>query len=196
MPNQPEPRGVPTLVIPGWRGSPDGHWQSWLEDELAAAGRSTLRPPVTDLDAPDLADWLAALRGSLRSLPADGYDVVAHSLGAVLWLHHTVEPGDSPRPARVLLVSPPSPATTIGAVAAFFPPPRDAEAVRRAAIGTVLVAGDDDQYLPEGIIAAYGEPLRIETTVIPAAGHLTLESGYGPWPAVRDWCGRDTLTFD
>jgi predicted alpha/beta hydrolase family esterase len=183
------------VVVPGWQGSGDGHWQSWLEDELRAAGREALRPAFADLDRPQLADWLAALRAALAALPSDGFDVVAHSLGAVLWLHHIADPGDAARAARVLLVAPPSPQTSIAEIAAFFPPPLDVDAVRHGADGTVLVAGTDDPYIPEGIAAAYGVPLKIATTVIDGGGHLNIESGYGEWPAVLDWCNRDNLAF-
>ena len=194
MPRRPT-RTVPTVVVPGWNGSGAGHWQTWLEEQLRGAGRETRRPAFADLDHPDLPGWLAALRAALADLPADGYDVVAHSLGAVLWLHHVADPGSSPRAARVLLVSPPSPATDLAEVAAFFPPPMDIDTVRRGADGTVLVAGDDDPYLPEGVGATYGLPLRIATTVIPGGGHLNTESGFGEWPAVLDWCRRDNLAF-
>jgi predicted alpha/beta hydrolase family esterase len=188
-------RTAPTVVIPGWQGSGPGHWQSWLEDELRAAGRETRRPAFADLDRPDLADWCAALKTVVADLPPDGYDVVAHSLGAVLWLHHVAGPGGSPLAARVLLVAPPSPHTGIVEIAAFFPPPLDIDTVRRGADGTVLVAGDDDPYLPEGIATAYGVPLKIATTVIPGGGHLNTDAGYGEWPAVLAWCGRDNLAF-
>jgi predicted alpha/beta hydrolase family esterase len=162
---------------------------------LHAAGRETHRPQFTDLDQPDLADWLPALRATLADLPPDGYDVVAHSLGAVLWLHHVADPGSAARAARVLLVAPPSPRTAIEEIAPFFPPPMDVDTVRHGADGTVLVAGDDDPYLPEGIAAAYGVPLKIPVTVVPGGGHLNIDAGYGEWPAVLDWCGRDHLAF-
>jgi predicted alpha/beta hydrolase family esterase len=194
MPRRPT-RTVPTVVIPGWMGAGPGHWQTWLEDELRAAGRESRRPALPDLDRPDLGGWSTALRTALADLPPDGFDVVAHSLGAVLWLHHVADPGDAPRAARVLLVSPPSPTTTIPEIAGFFPPPLDIDTVRRGADGTALVAGDDDPYLPEGIAAAYGLPLKIATTVVPGGGHLNIDAGYGEWPAVADWCRRDNLAF-
>lgn len=193
MPRRPS-RSVPTVVIPGWEGSGELHWQTWLEDRLREDGRETRRPAF-DADRPDLPAWLAALRATLADLPADGYDVVAHSLGAVLWLHHVADPGDSPRAARVALVAPPSPRTGTAEIAAFFPPPMDVDTVRRGADGTVLVAGDDDIYLPEGVAAAYGLPLKMATTVIAGGGHLNPRSGYGEWPAVLDWCRRDNLAF-
>ena len=194
MPRRPI-RTVPTVVVPGWNGSGPGHWQTWLEDQSAAEGRPTVRPQFGDLDHPGLPEWLAGLRATLAHLPADGYDVVAHSLGAILWLHHVAAPGDSPRAARVALVSPPSPRTAIPEIADFFPPPMDIDTVRRGADGTVLVAGDNDPYLPEGIATAYGLPLTMATTVVPGGGHLNLEAGFGEWPAVLDWCRRGNLAF-
>ena len=194
MPRRPA-RSVPTVIVPGWHGSGPDHWQSWLETELGSADRQTRRPDFADLDRPDLGQWLDALRAALADLPADGYDVVAHSLGAVLWLHHVTDPGTSPRAARVLLVAPPSPRTSIPDIEAFFPPPMDVDTVRRGADGTVLVGGAGDPYLPEGIAEAYGRPLKMATTVIEDGGHVNVDSGYGPWPAVLDWCRRENLAF-
>jgi uncharacterized protein len=198
MPRRPA-RTVPTVLIPGWTGSEPEHWQSWLADELRGAGRTVIVPDLPDLDAPDLATWLPALRAALAGLTDNGYDVAAHSLGAVLWMHHARlgvdEPSRSPTPARVALVAPPAPNTTIAEIAAFFPPPLDIDALRHSAEGTVLVGGEDDPYLPTGIADAYGRPLKMATTVIAGGGHLNVASGYGPWPAMLDWCNRDNLAF-
>lgn len=194
MPRRPQ-RTVPTVVIPGWQGSGEGHWQTWLEDQLRETGRETRRPEFADLESPDLADWLAALRAALSDLPG-GFDVLAHSLGVLLWLHHVANPGHSPQPERVLLVAPPSPRTDIIPGAdEFFPPPLDVDAVRAGAGGTVLVGTDNDPYLPEGIAETYGRPLKIATTIVPGGGHLNPDAGYGAWPAVLDWCSRENLAF-
>lgn len=194
MPRRPT-RSVPTVIVPGWQGSGPGHWQTWLAEQLREAGREVRYPDLPDADAPTLPAWLAALRGTLAGLPDDGYDVVAHSLGAVLWLHHVGTPSDSPRAARVALVAPPSPRTAIPEIAAFFPPPMDVDTVRASADGTLLVAGDADPYLPEGIADAYARPLKMAATIVEGGGHLNEESGFGEWPAVLDWCRRDNLAF-
>jgi uncharacterized protein len=194
MPRRPT-RTAPTVIVPGWQGSGPDHWQTWLEEQLGAAEREVRYPELPEPDQPALDAWLAALTAALDGLPDDGFDVVGHSLGAVLWLHHVASGPATPRPARVALIAPPSPHTTIPELAPFFPVPLDIDAVRRAAGGTVLVGGDDDPYTPEGIALAYGRPLKMPTTVIAGGGHLNPDSGYGPWPAVLDWCGRDNLAF-
>jgi len=194
MPRRPN-RTVPVVIIHGWRGSEPEHWQSWLADQLRESGREVRYPTLPNVEEPKLDEWLTALDDTLAGLPDAGFDVVTHSLGSVLWLHHVAGASDAPRPARVALVSPPSPHTGIAEIAGFFPPPLDVDVVRHAAEGTVLVAGDSDPYLPEGIADAYARPLKIATTVIADGGHLNVDSGYGPWPAVLDWCNRDNLAF-
>ena len=61
-------------------------------------------------------------------------------------------------------------------------PPLDADAVRAAAEGTVLIGSDDDPVCPAGAATVYGVPLKIATTVVPGGGHFDPASGYGPWP--------------
>ena len=201
MPRRPT-RTVPTVILHGWQGSGPEHWQSWLADQLRQAGRDVRYPELPAKDAPQLESWLAALRTALDDLPDDGFDVVCHSLASLLWLHHASAGSSralagqrSPRPARVALVAPPSPSAAEPAIASFLPPPLSIDAVRRAADGTVLVAGADDPECPEGAAIAYGRPLKMPTTIIPGGAHLNPASGYGPWPAVLDWCGRDNLAF-
>lgn len=186
---------MPIVLLHGLNGNEPEHWQNWLAAELTSAEREVRMPLLPDADTPQLDAWLATLHATLAGLPADGFDVLAHSLGAVLWLHHAVHAVDTPRPARVALISPPSPLTDIPEIAAFLPPPLSVDAVRAAADGTVLVGGSDDPYCPEGFAEAYGRPLKMATTVIPAGGHLNVAAGYGPWPAALSWCNRDNLAF-
>jgi uncharacterized protein len=183
--------------VPGWRGFGPGHWQVLLAEALRADGRQVHEPPLPDLDTPSLPSWLATLRATLAPLSEDGFDLVCHSLGAVLWLYHAADPAGTPSPARVALVAPPSVERSLAPaeIQSFLPPPLDVDAVRKAAGGTVLVAADNDPYCPEGAAVAYGRPLKLPVTVIPGAGHLNVESGYGPWPAMLSWCGRDNLAF-
>jgi predicted alpha/beta hydrolase family esterase len=187
-------RTVPTVLIHGWQGNEAEHWQTWLAAQLVTAGREVRYPSLPHPDNPRVDAWLSALSQTLDGLPDDGFDVLCHSLGVLLWLHH-VRGGNGPRPARVALVAPPSPHTTVPELVPFLPVPFEADVVRHASDGTVLVCADNDPYCPEGAAAAYGRPLKMPTTVIPGAGHLNLAAGLGPWPAVLDWCGRDNLAF-
>ena len=118
------------------------------------------------------------LEGELAALPAGETIVICHSLACLLWLHHVAEGGA--QADRLLLVAPPSESAGLAEIAAFFPAPLPA-----LAAGARLVCSDDDPYCPEGAATLYGEPLGIPTDVLPGAGHLNPETGYGPWPAGR-----------
>lgn len=183
------------LLVHGWQGSDAGHWQPWLAEQLRADGRDVAFPGLPDADTPALAPWLEALANALSALPDQAFDVLTHSLGSLLWLHHASAATDLPRPARVALTAPPSPSIGIEELAEFVPPPLDTDAVRQAADGTVLVASDNDPYCPQTAAVAYGRPLRMATTVIAGAGHLNTDAGFGPWPAALAWCRHDNLAF-
>jgi len=176
MPRRPT-RTVPTVLLTGQLA--EGDWPAWLAAELTAAGRTVRHRALTEPDP-------AQLTATLADLPPDGFDVVAHSVGCLAWLRHAHSAAVGPRPARVALVAPP---------AGYGPVALDVDAVRRAADGTVLVGSDNDLACPAGVAAEYGAPLKMATTVVTGAGSFTAADGYGPWPAVLDWCGRDNLAF-
>lgn len=192
MPRRPL-RSVPTLILHGKGGPGPDHWYCWLADELRAADRLVAFPTLPNADLPVLTDWLTVLDAELAGLPDTGFDVVTHSAGSLLWLHHTARDVALPRPARVALTALPDPAHIVTPTLQHVP--LDADAVRRAAEGTVLVGGDDDPNCTGGVAQVWGAPLKIATTMLPGAGHLNPASGYGPWPAMLDWCRRDNLAF-
>ena len=166
------------LILHGYEGSGAGHWQPWLAGRLRRAGHDVALPDLPDPLHPRRDAWLAAL----EPLRRPGDVVVCHSLGCLLWLHHRAD-GGAPA-ARALLVAPPCPDPMIGELASFFPVPLDPELAREARV----VASDADPYCPRGAIAAYAEPLGAPVDVLPAAGHINTDAGYGPWPAVEAWC--------
>ena len=55
----------------------------------------------------------------------------------------------------------------------------------RAARSTRLVCSDDDPYCPEGAAALYGRPLELPVDLQPGRGHLNVDAGFGPWPAME-----------
>ena len=166
------------LILHGLDGSGDGHWQPWLAEQLREAGEHVRFPDLPEASAPQLDAWLAALEAERGDLDT----VVCHSLGCLLWLHHRAR--DGPPAERVLLVSPPGPDAGIEEIAGFFPVPLDPA----HAAGAHLVCSDDDPYCPGGAVSGYAEPLRIGAEVIPGAGHINTDAGFGAWPGALRWC--------
>uniref|UniRef100_UPI0028CFEF8B RBBP9/YdeN family alpha/beta hydrolase n=1 Tax=uncultured Frigoribacterium sp. TaxID=335377 RepID=UPI0028CFEF8B len=165
------------LLLHGWQNRrPADHWQHLLADELRGRGLAVRYPQLPSPDEPDLAAWEAAVRSEHAALGSGPVTVVCHSLSTLLWLR--IQAGARPLAAdRVALVSPPSPELIAGqdAVHAFVDgggndgagdgagDGRDADAgapntllfdgrlLATGAVGdSVVVAGDDDPWLPLG----------------------------------------------
>jgi predicted alpha/beta hydrolase family esterase len=187
------------LVLHGWENHrPPEHWQWWLVDRLRADGEQVLYPQLPSPDDPQLADWLKVLAGEWLQLGDGERVVVAHSLSCLLWLHAATRGLVDPPADRVLLVAPPSPEVTAGipAIAEFAvtPTPFVAGAMAGSSRSPVrLVASDADVYSTEGPAAEiYGRPLGLVAETLPGAGHLTIDDGFGPWPAVLAWARHAT----
>jgi predicted alpha/beta hydrolase family esterase len=187
------------LVLHGWENHrPPEHWQWWLVDQLRGRGEQVLYPQLPSPDTPALEDWLAVLEGEWRQMGIGERVVVAHSLSCLLWLHAAARGMVDPPADRVLLVAPPSPAATASypEIAGFLAP-REPATVRASSRTAVrLVASERDGYSTEGTAhEVYGEPLGLDSEVLVGAGHLTIDDGFGPWPAVLAWCYDPTVRF-
>ncbi|MFT9480590.1 2-oxoglutarate and iron-dependent oxygenase domain-containing protein [Streptomyces sp. 11-1-2] len=56
--------------------------------------------------------------------------------------------------------------------------------------GPHVVVSATDPYAPANP-RAWSAALNLDCDVLPAAGHITPEDGYGPWPAALAWCLRE-----
>jgi|GEM_PF-617037 len=167
---------------------PPGHWQRELATALEQRGERVVYPQLPDAAQPRLEAWRAAADAALREAAEGGAQVtvIAHSLGAALWLG--ARPADSVVESsvdRVLLAAPPSPSfpRENPEVAEFAEP-----TLSRPAADTLIVASDADPCNPEGAEAVHGRPLGIPVVTILGGGHLTPASGYGEWPSMLEWC--------
>ena len=182
------------LILHGWYGSQEPHWQRWLASRLRDTGAAHVQlPDLPNAAAPLLDSWRTALDAELTVLAAQPGEriVVCHSLGCILWLHHAASRrAGSPRVDRVVLNAPPAP---VPELPTFFPAPIDPVGIAAAAKSTRIVWSDDDPYCAEGAGGLYAEPLGIPNDRLAGQGHLNVDAGYGPWPAMLDWClGRRT----
>jgi hypothetical protein len=189
------------LILHGWQGSGPDHWQTWLAGRLQDAGAHVQYPKLPDCDVPCPDRWGASLHRELRALArGDGERVViAHSLGCVLWLREAAAVSEALRVDRVVLVAPPCPGAKVPELAKFYPTGADKAAIDAAARHTRLVCSDDDAYCPgRGAAEHWGGPLELVVDMLPGAGHVNVEAGYGPWPAMEAWVRGDveSLTAD
>jgi predicted alpha/beta hydrolase family esterase len=167
------------LILHGYQASGPGHWQSWLAGRLRSADATVRFPDLPDADAPRPQPWVEALERELDAF-GEAPVVICHSLACLLWMHHAA--GGGQPAARLLLVAPPSQTGAPEVLQPFFPVPR-------VELGNArMVCSDNDPYCPEGAQTVYP---GLPTDVLPGAGHINPESGYGPWPSVEAWARDD-----
>lgn len=168
---------TPTLIVPGLNGSPEGHWQSWLQATLPQAHRVE----QDDWDAPDLEAWL--LRFAVATIATPGAIIVAHSLGCILAAHAAVRFPELPIRAA-LLVAPAdvdSAAHTPYSLRSFAPIP-----AARLPFPSVVVASTNDAFMAFSHARELASAWGADFVDAGPAGHINVASGHGPWPAGRD----------
>ena len=160
----------PTIVIvPGWRDSGPGHWQSLWAESIAGA----VRVQQDNWISPTRSAWVSRIAETV--LAQDGPVVlVAHSLGCIACTHLPSEA--VARIQGALMVAPADPERRAPLVD-FAPVPYQTLPFR-----SVLVASSNDPYCPVRTAGAYARSWGSEFVRLQNAGHINLDSGFGPWP--------------
>ena len=175
------------LLLHGLGGSGPTHWQTWLYRELIKVGKKVYYPTLPEYDKPQLSDWLKELDQTFQNINKDEkLTVIAHSLGCILWLQY-IKNGLPGKAERVLLVAPPSPYYEHESIQAFFPIDIKGIENNQPFIHTVQIQSTNDPYCSIED-SHYFKQLGIRQKIIVNKGHINVESGFGPWPWVLDYC--------
>lgn len=160
------------LIIPGWKNSGPGHWQSLWAENLPHARRLQQR----DWENPDRSQWLASLSAAVDEASAPVL-LIAHSLGCLVAASLPVALRG--KVAGALLVAPADveqpdmPACLEG----FSPVPR-----QPLPFQSVVVASDNDPYCSASRAQRFAQDWGSRFVLLPQAGHINAESGLGEWP--------------
>jgi len=173
------------VIVHGYDGSGPGHWQRWLEDELRLRNVPVVMPELPDPVAPQKDRWVAALAEVVSHAGAP-VTFVCHSLGCWAVDHLFSERGLLGMRAA-LLVAPPSPYLLFEPVDSFLPPPCRREVWAPLAARTLLVGSDNDDFTAPKEFEEIARKLCVRSQRIAGAGHINIESGYGPWPFALKW---------
>lgn len=157
------------VIVPGWRDSAPGHWQSLWAERLVGA----VRVQQDDWITPSRAAWVASICRSILAQAAPVV-VVAHSLGCIATAH--LPPEVAARIAGALLVAPADPERR-SVLNDFAPVP-----YQKLPYRSVLVASSNDPFCPVRLAGAYARAWGSEFVRMQDAGHINLESGHGEWP--------------
>ena len=161
----------PTIVIvPGWRNSGPGHWQSLWADTLPNAVRVEQDDWVSHLKRA----WVDRVSETIESTTGPVI-VVAHSLGCIATVHLPAHV--AARISGALLVAP-ADAERRPALADFAPIPR-----QRLPYPSTVVASSNDPYCPLPTSRGFAQAWGSDAVCLVDAGHINVDSGHGHWPA-------------
>ena len=171
------------LILHGWGGSDYPHWQAHLAMEIAKEYGTVSFPLIQHPHFPNKNRWLKQLREHLESFRPD--TVVCHSLANTLWLHAAAEGGIAPI-RRLFMVSPPSLQTSEKTLKSFFPVALPSQLYAESAH---LVVSDNDPWISVDEAQRIAQTYDASFTVLPDAGHINADSGYGKW----EWIERRVI---
>ena len=175
------------IIVPGWRDSGPGHWQSLWADRLANA----VRVVQDDWISPSRTAWVQSITQTILSQPGPVV-IAAHSLGCIATTH--LPPEAVARIQGALLAAPADPERR-GALADFAPVP-----FHKLPYRNVLVASSNDPFCPVRLAGAYARAWGSEFVRIQDGGHINIDSGHGEWPLglalLQSLAGEGGLAFN
>lgn len=157
------------LIVPGWRDSGPGHWQTLWAERLPRARRVHQDSWVSPARQP----WVDALARQVLDAEAPVI-LVAHSLGCIAAAHLPSEA--LVRVHGALLVAPADPERR-AVLNDFAPVP-----YARLPYRSIVVASTNDPYCPVRLASAYARAWGSEFVRLQNAGHINVASGHGEWP--------------
>lgn len=172
------------LIVPGWQGSPENHWQSHWQRQLPNSERVEQR----DWLRPRREDWVVQLQRQIAADPRPAV-LIAHSLGCVTVAHWAAQAAQPllERVRGALLVAPADVerVNCPPALQDFAPLPR-----QRLPFASQLVGSDNDPAASAARALTLARLWGSEAAILPGVGHINVSSGHTRWEEGFVWLYR------
>lgn len=167
------------LLLPGFKNSGAGHWQTIWEATQPFAPVPVARLQHANWDEPDFAEWRSELEQHLFRERETTFFLVCHSLGCLNALSVARGGGNV---SGALFVAPANPAREgFPEQITGFPSPLDYEG--RPPFPITLVASRNDPYATWEWSQKVAQHLQCHQFVdLGQRGHVNADSGLGHWP--------------
>ncbi|HDS1694423.1 alpha/beta hydrolase [Pseudomonas sp. CJQ_7] len=163
------------LIVPGWQGSPDNHWQSHWQRTLP----NSARVEQDDWLTPQRQDWVHALEQAIAA-ERSPVILIAHSLGCITVAHWAAQA--SPALLRqvrgALLVAPADVErpTCAPVLRNFAPIPTEV-----LPFPSQVVSSDNDPAVSVPRVLYLAQAWNAEAGLLSNAGHINVKSGHERW---------------
>ncbi|MDE1168300.1 MAG: alpha/beta hydrolase [Pseudomonas sp.] len=163
------------LIVPGWQGSPQDHWQTHWQDSLP----NSTRVEQADWMVPQRRDWVAALDEAVDAADTPVI-LIAHSLGCVTVAHWAEQATRSAlrKVHGALLVAPADVErpNCPPALQNFAPIPR-----HLLPFPSQVVASDNDPAISAPRALQLARDWGAEAGILAGGGHINVKSGHRRW---------------
>jgi predicted alpha/beta hydrolase family esterase len=163
------------LIVPGWQGSADAHWQSHWQRSLP----NSARVEQANWLNPKREDWVAELQRNIASDPRPTI-LIAHSLGCITVAHWAAQaPVESLRRVRAALLVAPADverANCPPALQNFAPIPQHS-----LPFPSQLVGSDNDTAASAARAIEMARDWGSDVAILSGAGHINVKSGHQRW---------------
>lgn len=172
------------LIVPGWQGSSEQHWQSYWHRTLPNASRVEQKNWLK----PERNDWVAELQSCIEHM-SGAIVLIAHSLGCVAVTHWAAQ-ADAKSLAKIrgaLLVAP-ADVERVDCPEALqnFSPMTQ----RRLPFTSILVGSTNDAAATPHRAAEFAQSWGSQLVILPNAGHINVASGHHRWEQGFAWLYR------
>ena len=159
------------LILPGYQGSGEGHWQTHWEEHHSDFERIEQR----DWNHPICHEWIANIEKAVQSAGTDVI-IVAHSIGC-LSVAHWAASAHSPIKGA-LIVAPPDPKSPIF--------PTIAEGFEQTPMNpfdfpSIIIASSNDPYASVDYSQALADAWGSRFINVGEKGHINMASNLGLW---------------
>lgn len=168
------------LSVPGYKGSGERHWQTWLEPQL----NNCQRIDTIDWNRPILHNWSKEIIKVIDSC-SEKVLLIAHSFGCLASVLATEQRRH--KVAGVILVAPADPerfglfgykeSEATASLASFMP--------ENLNVPGILIASRNDPWMSFKHGWAWSKRWGLTFVDAGLSGHINVESGHGPWPLIR-----------
>lgn len=161
------------VIVPGFQGSPEGHWQYWLQH----VSTNAITVQQDDWFHPEMNRWVEKLQETIESIEGK-IQLVGHSMGAIT-IAFWASKYRSDKIDSALLVAPADsessylPKEIIG----FSSIPR-----AELPFPTTLIGSHNDPYMSFERALYFANQWGSDFIDAGFAGHINIDSGFGEWP--------------
>ncbi|MFN8416749.1 MAG: alpha/beta hydrolase [Cytophagaceae bacterium] len=160
------------VIIPGYAGSGETHWQSYFERNLPNSTR--IQPE--SWEQPTCDNWVEAIQKEVSKFPAETVVLISHSLGCIalsFWARKYTT-----KIKGAMIVAPPdieNPWQDYG-FETFLPIPKD-----KLPFPSFIIASTNDHWATVERTKEFANNWGCPLTFIGDAGHISAGSGHGDW---------------